>query len=164
MFITVRYGNGLEALFNPNCKTAVLLDDIKRRCDCDRGVNIDLSDESGNIKYLTDHLSSYATEFVKERESFILIKVDRRPETDTPMYTPLLNDVFLVTASFLDRLAKNEGDAASIKTSSSKGTPMFNKKISSALSKARNIGSISPPRQPDKKTPRGNRTISKSKK
>ena len=37
---------------------------------------IDLSDESGNLKNLLEHKSEYATEILKARHSFILIRVD----------------------------------------------------------------------------------------
>lgn len=37
---------------------------------------IDLSDESGNLKNLLEHNSEYATEILKARHSFILIRVD----------------------------------------------------------------------------------------
>ena len=37
---------------------------------------IDLSDESGNVKNLLEHKSEYATEILKARHSFILIRVD----------------------------------------------------------------------------------------
>lgn len=37
---------------------------------------IDLSDESGNLKNLLEHKGEYATQLLKARHSFILIKVD----------------------------------------------------------------------------------------
>ena len=111
--------DGEESIFNPNCRTNILLEDIKRRCNCTkdgkffrtlrnftpmfivitiRCVNycvdsretnihlvecfvlatVDLSDESGNLKYLADHPMSYATEILKERESFVLIRVESK--------------------------------------------------------------------------------------
>ncbi|KAK2554579.1 hypothetical protein P5673_023805 [Acropora cervicornis] len=39
MFITVKYGDHEEALFNPNCRTLHLLEDIKRRCNCPENEN-----------------------------------------------------------------------------------------------------------------------------
>lgn len=45
------------------------------KCRCFSEI-IDLSDESGNLKNLLDHKSEYATELLKARHSFILIKVD----------------------------------------------------------------------------------------
>lgn len=39
---------------------------------------VDLSDESGNLKCLRGHPESYATEFLKDRESLVLIKVDSK--------------------------------------------------------------------------------------
>ena len=110
--------DGEESIFNPNCRTNILLEDIKRRCNCTKDgkffrtlpnsipvfinyylcvndsvnsretnihvvecfvlVTVDLSDESGNLKYLTDNPMSYATEILKERESFVLIRVESK--------------------------------------------------------------------------------------
>lgn len=39
---------------------------------------IDLSDESGNLKNLLEHKGDYATQHLKARHSFILIKVDSK--------------------------------------------------------------------------------------
>jgi len=76
MFITVKYGDHEEALFNPNCRTLHLLEDIKRRCNCPENVIIDLSDLRGAVKNLTEHQSSNASEFLNERETFILVQVE----------------------------------------------------------------------------------------
>ncbi|XP_073255421.1 uncharacterized protein CXorf65 homolog isoform X2 [Porites lutea] len=91
MFITVRYGDCQEALFNPNCMTKVLLEDIKKRCRRGREEIIDLSDESGNLKNLLEHKSEYATEILKARHSFILIRVDKhltRPQSSQSITSP----------------------------------------------------------------------------
>lgn len=37
---------------------------------------VDLSDENGNLKYLRGHPESYATEFLKNRESLVLVRVN----------------------------------------------------------------------------------------
>ena len=39
---------------------------------------VDLSDELGNLKYLGNHPLSYASEHLKARESFVLIKVESK--------------------------------------------------------------------------------------
>ncbi|WAR11449.1 hypothetical protein MAR_025629 [Mya arenaria] len=46
VYITVRYGESQREIFNPNCKTNVLLKSIKTKCKCDREADIELSDES----------------------------------------------------------------------------------------------------------------------
>lgn len=43
---------------------------------------VDLSDESGNLKFLVNHPLIYATELLKERESFVLIRVESKLVTD----------------------------------------------------------------------------------
>ncbi|XP_032225870.1 uncharacterized protein CXorf65 homolog isoform X1 [Nematostella vectensis] len=107
MFITVKYGDSQEALFNPNCRTQNLLEDIKRRCLCDKDFVVDLSDELGNVKNLLDHTGNYATDLLKAREKFVLIRVEKKGE-ESPIYTPLLNDLELITTSFIERLSRPE--------------------------------------------------------
>ena len=46
--------------------------------DCFVLATVDLSDESGNLKYLADHPTTYATEILKARESFVLIRVESK--------------------------------------------------------------------------------------
>ena len=131
--------DGEVSIFNPNCRTDILLDDIKRRCNCNKDGNtlvkslqqlykwiffnftfncsvtwnqylfifsatVDLSDESGNLKYLVNHPLRYATELLKERESFVLIRVESKfiyavrsnviifpPVVSTELFTLALN-------------------------------------------------------------------------
>lgn len=101
MFITVRFGDCEESLFNPNCRIEILLDAIKRRCNCTKDATVDLSDEAGNLKYLGNHPLSYASELLKARESFVLIRVEKRDEAE-------------------DRLSRCENDSLSAKNSASK--------------------------------------------
>lgn len=120
MFITVRYGDGEESIFNPNCRTNILLEDIKRRCNCTKDATVDLSDESGNLKYLANHPMSYATEILKERESLVLIRVEKKSEAEGDSYTPMLNDMIIVTPQFLERLSRCESDSLNAKNSLAK--------------------------------------------
>eukprot|EP00057_Strongylocentrotus_purpuratus_P003714 XP_003727204.1 PREDICTED: uncharacterized protein LOC100889490 isoform X2 [Strongylocentrotus purpuratus] len=121
MFITVKYGEKEEALFNPNCKTMLLLEDIKRRCRCSTDVEVDLSDREGNIKHLMESPQRYANEVLKERESFVLIKVEKNDESSKPHYIPLLNDIEAIDAAFLARLSTKENvDLTSGKTTGKK--------------------------------------------
>ncbi|XP_074633931.1 uncharacterized protein CXorf65 homolog isoform X2 [Acropora palmata] len=106
MFITVRFGDCQEALFNPNCMIKVLLEDIKKRCRRNREELIDLSDESGNLKNLLDHKTEYATDLLKARHSFILIRLEKKQGEDLFTYTPLLNDIRTITSTFLQKPAK----------------------------------------------------------
>lgn len=119
MFITVRFGDCQEALFNPNCMTKVLLEDIKKRCRRDREEVIDLSDESGNLKNLLEHKGDYATQHLKARHSFILIKVDRKEGEET--YTPLLNDIKTITSSFLQHLSRPQSSQSTVSPPSRQG-------------------------------------------
>ena len=62
MYITVRYGSDQKVIFNPICKVANLLSDIKSRCnirDADGGLDsLDLCDETGTYSALLIRLKS----------------------------------------------------------------------------------------------------------
>ncbi|XP_028401459.1 uncharacterized protein CXorf65 homolog [Dendronephthya gigantea] len=139
MFVTVKYGDGEVLVCNPACKTDVLLDDIRKRCSYEKEVMVDLSDESGNLKYLRGHPESYATEFLKDRESLVLIKVDKNPVDDATTYTPLLEDVFIVTSSFIERLTRC-GDSGTKQNHAKNTTNSLSASVKKhqAVSKARN--------------------------
>ncbi|XP_071958315.1 uncharacterized protein CXorf65 homolog [Antedon mediterranea] len=108
MFITVRYGEREEALFNPNCKTMLLLENIRHRCRLSEDVEVDLADPEGNVKHLIEASLRYANEVLKERETFVLIKVEKDDESRKPSYIPLLNDQEQIDAAFLARLSTRE--------------------------------------------------------
>ncbi|KXJ15037.1 uncharacterized protein CXorf65 homolog [Exaiptasia diaphana] len=106
MFITVKYGDYQQALFNPNCLTKNLLDDIKRRCKCEKDALVDLSDEHGNIKNLLQNTNRPAVDVLKPRGTFILIRVEKKENTEIPTYTPLCTDIEVVTTAFVERLTR----------------------------------------------------------
>ncbi|XP_074633930.1 uncharacterized protein CXorf65 homolog isoform X1 [Acropora palmata] len=121
MFITVRFGDCQEALFNPNCMIKVLLEDIKKRCRRNREELIDLSDESGNLKNLLDHKTEYATDLLKARHSFILIRLEKKQGEDLFTYTPLLNDIRTITSTFLQHLTRPQSSQSSVSPPSRQG-------------------------------------------
>lgn len=121
MFITVRFGDCQEALFNPNCIIKVLLEDIKKRCRRNREELIDLSDESGNLKNLLDHKTEYATDLLKARHSFILIRLEKKQGEDLFTYTPLLNDIRTITSTFLQHLTRPQSSQSSVSPPSRQG-------------------------------------------
>ncbi|XP_046852055.1 uncharacterized protein CXorf65 homolog [Xenia sp. Carnegie-2017] len=157
MFVTVKYGDGEELLCNLECKTNVLLDDIRRRCSYGKEVMVDLSDENGNLKYLRGHPESYATEFLKNRESLVLVRVNKNPINDTITYSPLLEDIFIVTTSFIERLTSC-GDLGTKQNHTKNSSLANNVKKHQAVSKAKNsfLASASKSRGPP------NRRLSRS--
>nr|XP_022333933.1 uncharacterized protein CXorf65 homolog [Crassostrea virginica] len=76
MFVTVKYGDEQARLFNANCRNEVLLQAIKKRCECHREDVVELSDEKGVVKHLRNFPYDYGTDHLKERETLILLKVD----------------------------------------------------------------------------------------
>ncbi|KAE8591945.1 hypothetical protein XENTR_v10018611 [Xenopus tropicalis] len=75
MFITVLYGDNEEALFNINCKVQLLLESIKTCCHYDNEGEVELADESGQVKNLLENPQRYASEFLNERETCVLLSV-----------------------------------------------------------------------------------------
>ncbi|XP_073258344.1 uncharacterized protein C22orf15-like [Porites lutea] len=103
-FITVKFGDNEEELFNPNCVTVNLLDNLRRRCGCQKGVTLDLSDEDGDIKNLHEFPTQYAHRFLKGREVFVLVKVEKGEGDQPTTYTALLNDLERSNPKLLARL------------------------------------------------------------
>ncbi|XP_028513957.1 uncharacterized protein CXorf65 homolog isoform X2 [Exaiptasia diaphana] len=90
MFIVVRYGENEQSLFNLNCRTRVLYENIKERCDCDSEDCIDLADENGVLKGFPDRLTEneYGCEFLTSRASYILLQIHF---TTTKLYNKKVN-------------------------------------------------------------------------
>ncbi|KAJ7374062.1 hypothetical protein OS493_009393 [Desmophyllum pertusum] len=85
-FITVKFGDNEEELFNPNCVTVNLLDNLRRRCGCQKG-------SGKELKNLHEFPTQYAHRFLKGREVFVLIKVEKGQGDQPTTYTALLNDL-----------------------------------------------------------------------
>ncbi|KAM6432446.1 uncharacterized protein CXorf65 homolog isoform 2-T3 [Liasis olivaceus] len=75
MFITVLHGENKADLFNIHCKIQILLDGIKHRCGCEDKDEIELADESGQVKNLLQNKHHCATELLGERETYVLLSV-----------------------------------------------------------------------------------------
>ncbi|XP_064646819.1 uncharacterized protein LOC135499792 [Lineus longissimus] len=105
MFITVKFGERKEIIFNPNCRSIALLRQIRQKCNyTNEVIGIDLSDEEGNVKMLSDMPMRQASEVLKERETLVLVSVEKLEDGDYK-YTPLLNDEEAITQEFLARLS-----------------------------------------------------------
>ncbi|XP_069473387.1 uncharacterized protein CXorf65-like [Ambystoma mexicanum] len=110
MFVTVLHGDNEEALFNTQCKIQLLLESIKRSCRCEPEVEVELADETGQVKNLLANQHRYAAEILSERETCILLAVSRHAGTSEAVFTPLLNDEEIVNSKFLAKLG-NWGDS-----------------------------------------------------
>ncbi|XP_020897026.1 uncharacterized protein CXorf65 homolog isoform X1 [Exaiptasia diaphana] len=108
MFIVVRYGENEQSLFNLNCRTRVLYENIKERCDCDSEDCIDLADENGVLKGFPDRLTEneYGCEFLTSRASYILLQIHFTTTKNgvTKSYTPMLNGVSESIPDFMSKL------------------------------------------------------------
>ncbi|XP_052802167.1 uncharacterized protein CXorf65 homolog [Mya arenaria] len=92
-FIIVKYGENEEALFNPWCTSYTLMEWIRKKCNCDEEITIDLVDLDGQVTNLSGRAKDYAHELVTPRGIYILIRVDRLPDNGQFHYTSLLNNL-----------------------------------------------------------------------
>ncbi|KAM8927913.1 uncharacterized protein CXorf65-like [Pelodytes ibericus] len=127
MFVTVLYGDNEEALFNINCRVQLLLECIKSCCHCENEGDIELADESGQVKNLLQNQQVYATELLNERETCVLLAVTRSQGSTEVIFTPLLNDDVIVNPKLLAKLgnwgdSKVSGRKAKSKKSTKKNT------------------------------------------
>ncbi|XP_028396170.1 uncharacterized protein LOC114520145 isoform X2 [Dendronephthya gigantea] len=93
MFITVKFGDDREELFNPHCKVCSLLDNIKQRCDLLQEDEIDLSDQTGIRKNLSLTPTDYAIKHMEERDVLILVKIERFSGSLDETCVPLLHSL-----------------------------------------------------------------------
>ncbi|ELT88081.1 hypothetical protein CAPTEDRAFT_225577 [Capitella teleta] len=103
VFVVVLHGDKEEDIFNPFCSCVALLATIKEKCNYADEIDIDLSDENGNVKNLREAPQRYANEMLSERERFVLIKVDQSNGEQT--YTPLLQDDEFLSDNFFAQLS-----------------------------------------------------------
>ncbi|XP_072012647.1 uncharacterized protein [Engystomops pustulosus] len=75
MFVTVLYGDSEEMLFNINCKVQLLLESIKHSCHYEYEGEIELADDTGQVKNLVENQQRYANEILLERETCVLLAV-----------------------------------------------------------------------------------------
>ncbi|EDV22435.1 Uncharacterized protein CXorf65 [Trichoplax sp. H2] len=89
-FIRVLYGNNQEIISNPYCLVRILLESIKRRCECGREEMIDLADDNGNLINLYMYDNHYANEYLKDSSAYVLIGINE--SGSNRQYTSLLNE------------------------------------------------------------------------
>nr|XP_020647891.1 uncharacterized protein CXorf65 homolog isoform X2 [Pogona vitticeps] len=104
MFITVLHGENKAEIFNIYCKVQLLLDGIKQRCGCEDEDEIELADESGQVKNLPQNKHRCATELLMERETYVLLGVTGSERPSEKIYTPLLKDENVINSKFLAKL------------------------------------------------------------
>ncbi|XP_065069965.1 uncharacterized protein CXorf65 homolog [Rhopilema esculentum] len=104
MFMIVKYGECKEQFFNTDCRTKVLLECIKEKCDAMNEELIDLADENGDVMFLNERRNSYGKEFLKPRGVYVLVKREKCSQ-NYPIYTPLLQDSIIVNEGFLRQLS-----------------------------------------------------------
>lgn len=70
------------------------------------GVELDLADLNGDVKNLSENKDQFVLNMVKERETYILVKVDKNktiPDAK-PIYTPLFSSDKISLDDFLNKL------------------------------------------------------------
>ncbi len=68
------------------------------------GNEIDLADLNGDVKHLLDNKDQFAINLVKERETYVLIKVDRKTADSKPVYAPILISEKIAIEDFINKL------------------------------------------------------------
>ncbi|XP_056387575.1 uncharacterized protein C22orf15 homolog [Hyla sarda] len=108
MFITVKFGADDHILLNPNCKVVNLTESLRVKCHCGPEVAIDLLDESGNLINLSDLEGSQdiASNYLKERQSYVLVKIIRGEGSEQARYESLLENLWKHHPELAERLQK----------------------------------------------------------
>ncbi|XP_035691127.1 uncharacterized protein LOC118426019 [Branchiostoma floridae] len=112
-FITVKYGDNQTEIFNPHCKSQLLLKCIKQKCRCellDHDAVIDLADDQGNVKNLSESqtISTYANDVLEPRGVYFLIKVIKSEvENEPTRYEPIISNTEKNCPGLSDRLNRS---------------------------------------------------------
>ncbi|XP_041425092.1 uncharacterized protein LOC108696993 isoform X3 [Xenopus laevis] len=86
------------------------------------GGDVELADQSGQVKNLLENPQRYASELLNERETCVLLSVTKLPGSTEATFTPLLNDDEIVNAKFLAKLGNwGESRVSSRRSKSKKG-------------------------------------------
>lgn len=93
-FAIAQYGGGEEFVFTTSCKNDTLLHAIKNRCSCQSDMMIDLCDERGYLKKLSQNLADYADKFLNQRTKYVVVGVEKLPDGDVSI-KPLLHEEHL---------------------------------------------------------------------
>ncbi|XP_048418228.2 uncharacterized protein LOC125466993 isoform X2 [Stegostoma tigrinum] len=94
------------------------------------GAEVDLADETGQVKNLSQNQHCYASDILTEREIYILLGVNKPNKASTPVYVPLLNNDNIVNSKFLaklgaqlDSLSQNRGNVKKMCKKSASPSP-----------------------------------------
>jgi len=75
MYIRVRFGSNEEVICNPSCAVINLLSSIKRLAGYNHtNVMLDLCDETGLVKDLSEHHYDYANKFLSSHATYVLVE------------------------------------------------------------------------------------------
>ncbi|XP_029427062.1 uncharacterized protein C22orf15 homolog [Rhinatrema bivittatum] len=108
MFVTVKFGADCEVLLNPNCQINNLTEYLKKKCQCEPGDSIDLLDESGTLLNLSEMegSSESASNYMHERQHYVLLKVIRGDGSEPIHYQSLLENLGQSHPVLAERLQK----------------------------------------------------------
>ncbi|CAF0876731.1 unnamed protein product [Brachionus calyciflorus] len=111
MYFTLKFGDNQEAFLNSNCKVLHLLDHIKKIANLndkysepDMGLDLDVCDLNGEVKNLNENKLNYGSNLLREKEKYILIKIDHKKTDGKPVYSVLLNNDQIINEEFIARL------------------------------------------------------------
>ena len=104
MFIVVKCSSNNELLVNTNSRVINVLRYVQRQGNVDPRIELDIADVHGEVKHLHENKDAYAYNFVREREKYILLKIERKAGEAKPTYVPLFSDDKLITEEFKNKL------------------------------------------------------------
>ncbi|XP_029193649.2 uncharacterized protein C22orf15-like [Acropora muricata] len=111
-FITIHFGDDQKLLFNLLCPTVVLYENIKSRCGCGKRVVVDIADENGSLKSLSERPQDiFASEYLQGRGIYVLLKVTKKIDSSSgkefSAFEPLLNNVNEIYPDLMSKVRRN---------------------------------------------------------
>ncbi|XP_065890877.1 uncharacterized protein C22orf15-like [Dysidea avara] len=79
MFIAIKFGDDEKLLFNPDCSPKILLDNIKRRCRVPLQADIELLNEDGELKNVSQCMQERdACGIFTDRGIYFLLRLEKK--------------------------------------------------------------------------------------
>ncbi|KAL4660340.1 hypothetical protein GN956_G452 [Arapaima gigas] len=108
MFVIVHFGERQSEILNPNCRIVSFVHYLKEQCKVDPHECVDLLDTTGELANLSEREPSLelACSVLRDRHSYVLIRVTRAEGVTGCKYEPLLRDLDKTHPALAERLKR----------------------------------------------------------
>ncbi|CAH1800020.1 unnamed protein product [Owenia fusiformis] len=105
MYITIKYGDNIQKVVNPNCGAKSLLEFIRKQCSCNETDILDLVDETGVLKKLNEQPDTDNVKTILQSKAiYIPVLVLKGESEENKEFVPLLKEIEELYPGLLEKL------------------------------------------------------------